>query len=164
MISILIWVPIYRTEYLCNLLNSPEQTGRYADKTPVRTMRREFTFRALWLDQKAVLIFHSRAMLLLFPVTTRPQSDLVSNIPSSNQPQKFMLRGELQSPNFLPWVERHSRKLGLRCETLHADPSKAVFKVDGQVDLIDAFEVGCLLGPYDVWVESITRGPATSDD
>lgn len=127
-------------------------------------MRLEFTFRALRSDQRAVFIFHSRAMLLLFPVATRPQSDLVSNIPSSNQPQKFMLRGELQSPNFLPWVERHSRKLGLRCETLHADASKAVFKVDGQADLIDAFEVGCLLGPYDVWVESITRGPATSDD
>lgn len=46
---------------------------------------------------------------------------------------------------------------------LHADGRKAVFKVDGQSDLIDALEVGCLLGPIDVWVETITRGPAESD-
>jgi hypothetical protein len=51
----------------------------------------------------------------------------------------------------------------LTCETLYRDAGEAVFKVNGQPDLIDALEVGCLLGPFDVWVETITRGPAQSD-
>lgn len=79
----------------------------------------------------------------------------------SNQSQQLTIRGELQSSSFLPWVERHCTRLGLTCETLYKDASEAVFKVDGQADLIDALEVGCLLGPYDVWVETITRGPAS---
>ena len=69
----------------------------------------------------------------------------------------------MQSPTFLPWVERHCKRLGLTCETLYRDADEAAFKVDGQPELIDALEVGCLLGPYDVWVETITRGPASSD-
>lgn len=78
----------------------------------------------------------------------------------SNQAQQLTIEGQLQSASFLPWVARHCRRLGLTCETLYADAGKAVFKVDGQADLIDALEVGCLLGPFDVWVETITRGPA----
>lgn len=88
----------------------------------------------------------------------------MSNVRMSNHSRLFTLQGELQSASFLPWVARHSRKLGLACETLHVDACRAVFKVDGQADLIDAFEVGCLLGPIDVWVEKITSCPATSDD
>lgn len=85
----------------------------------------------------------------------------MSDFLRSNQSQTLELVGDLQSPSFLPWVIRHSQRLGLTCEVLHSDDGKAVFKVDGQVDLIDAFEVGCLLGPFDVWVETIERRPLT---
>ena len=81
----------------------------------------------------------------------------------SNRSQLLTLRGELQSATFLPWIARYCTRLGLTCRTLQADPTEAVFEVEGQADLIDAFEVACLLGPYDVWVETITRGPASSD-
>ncbi|MEL6688863.1 MAG: hypothetical protein AAFP28_00980 [Pseudomonadota bacterium] len=36
------------------------------------------------------------------------------------------------------------------------------FVVEGQEELIDALEVGCLLGPIDVWVESVEQHPAPS--
>ncbi len=82
---------------------------------------------------------------------------------TSNRSERLIIRGELHSTTFLPWVERHCRRLGLVCETLYSDAGEAVFKVNGQPDLIDALEVGCLLGPFDVWVETITRGPTYSD-
>lgn len=81
---------------------------------------------------------------------------------SSNRTQTLIIRGELHSPSFLPWVARHSVRLGLTCETLRADASEAIFEVGGQAELIDAFEVGCLLGPFDVWVEAISRTPSQS--
>lgn len=74
------------------------------------------------------------------------------------------MRGDLQSAAFVPWVQRHGRRLGLSCEAIYVDTKTAVFKVNGQADLIDAFEVGCLLGPIDAWVETITRRPETFDN
>ncbi|MEL6682890.1 MAG: acylphosphatase [Pseudomonadota bacterium] len=80
----------------------------------------------------------------------------MATVLSPNKSKRLAIRGELQSASFLPWVERHCRRLGLICEIVYADAGEAVFKVDGQTDLIDALEVGCLLGPIDVWVETIT--------
>ena len=75
----------------------------------------------------------------------------------SNQRQRFTIRGKLESPSFLPWVDRHSYRLGLSLEHIRADAACVEIEVEGQADLIDALEVGCLLGPFDVWVESIER-------
>lgn len=77
----------------------------------------------------------------------------------SNQSQRFIIHGELASPSFLPWMERHSARLGLSCAPIHTGDVRVEVRVEGQTDLIDAFEVGCLLGPYDVWVERIERHP-----
>lgn len=81
-------------------------------------------------------------------------------LPLSNHRQRLVIEGNLASPSFLPWIERHSRRLGLRCEALKAGPERVELRVEGQTDLIDALEVGCLLGPFDVWVEKIEREPA----
>ena len=76
---------------------------------------------------------------------------------STTQSQLLTIRGRLSSAAFLPWVERHSRRLGLTCTVVRAGAQEAVFRVGGQADLIDALEVGCLLGPIDAWVDTITR-------
>lgn len=81
--------------------------------------------------------------------------------PLSNHRQHLVILGNLGSPSFLPWIERHSHRLGLRCEALTAGPARVELRVEGQADLIDALEVGCLLGPFDVWVETIERAPAS---
>ncbi|MEM9348829.1 MAG: acylphosphatase [Pseudomonadota bacterium] len=78
----------------------------------------------------------------------------------SNHRRRLVIRGKLASPTFLPWVKRHSRRLGLKCQNLHADPALVEFNVEGQTELIDALEVGCLLGPIDVWVDSVEQHPA----
>lgn len=79
----------------------------------------------------------------------------------SNTHQCFVIRGDLGSASFLPWIRRHGQRLGLACQQIHADATRVELRVEGQADLIDALEVGCLLGPFDVWVESIERTPAS---
>lgn len=81
-------------------------------------------------------------------------------MPVSNQVQRLIISGELGSASFLPWVARHSLRLGLACKPIRTSPAHAEFEVSGQPELIDALEVGCLLGPFDVWVETIERRPA----
>lgn len=80
--------------------------------------------------------------------------------PLSNHAQRFVIRGSLDSPSFLPWVARHSDRLGVTCQQVQTGPKRVELLVQGQSDLIDALEMGCLLGPFDVWVESIDRFPA----
>lgn len=79
--------------------------------------------------------------------------------PLSNRAHRFVISGDLASPSFLPWVARYSDRLGVRCQQLAAGPDRAEFLVQGQPDLVDALEMGCLLGPFDVWVESVQRHP-----
>ncbi|MEM6890653.1 MAG: acylphosphatase [Pseudomonadota bacterium] len=78
----------------------------------------------------------------------------------SNHRQSLVIRGNLASPSFLPWIERHSCRLGLTLRQIQASAATVEIEVEGQRDLIDALEVGCLLGPFDVWVASIERVPA----
>lgn len=75
----------------------------------------------------------------------------------SHLSEMLIIRGELQPASLHPWVQRYCNRLGLICEMLNADADEAVFRVTGQSELIDALEIGCLLGPIDVWVETITR-------
>ena len=111
--------------------------------------------RALSTD--LLLSHHSNA---LYDAKLSPAwSALVTAASYSNSRQCLVIRGDLASPSFLPWVKRHSHRLGVECQQIHADPARVELRVEGQADLIDALEVGCLLGPFDVWVESIERTP-----
>lgn len=71
--------------------------------------------------------------------------------------ERLTIRGNLGADSFLPWVARHAARLGLVGEIRHADAERVDIDVRGPVDLIDAMEMGCLLGPIDVWVDAIER-------
>lgn len=74
--------------------------------------------------------------------------------------ERMTIRGAVDSASFVPWIRRHAAKLGLRQEIRHADAGRIELEVAGPVELIDMLEMGCSLGPIDVWVETITRTPA----
>ena len=84
----------------------------------------------------------------------------MSVVPLSNHKQRLVIHGNLASPSFLPWIARHSARLGLEARQIQVGSARVAIEVEGQPDLIDALEVGCLLGPIDVWVSSIERMPA----
>ncbi len=76
--------------------------------------------------------------------------------------ERLTIRGRLGADSFLPWITHHAARLGLAGDIRHADAGRVDIDLRGPVDLIDAMEMGCLLGPIDVWVETIDRTPSPS--
>jgi len=71
--------------------------------------------------------------------------------------ERMTIRGELDADSFLPWIRRHASKLGLFQDIVHSGPDRIEVDLAGAPELIDMMEVGCLLGPINVWVETIDR-------
>lgn len=71
--------------------------------------------------------------------------------------ERFIIHGDLGAATFLPWVERHLRRLGLTGRLGATDARCVVLDMEGPPDLIDAMELGVSLGPIEAWVDSIDR-------
>ncbi|WP_087000993.1 acylphosphatase [Rhizobium sullae] len=73
--------------------------------------------------------------------------------------ERMTILGNLDAASFVPWIRRHAAKLGLAQAISHTGPNRIELEVAGPVELIDMMEMGCSLGPIDVWVETIHRAP-----
>ncbi|MFS8057102.1 acylphosphatase [Rhizobium sp. BR 317] len=71
--------------------------------------------------------------------------------------ERMTILGEVNSASFVPWIRRHADKLGLSQAFLHASADRIELEVAGPAELIDMLEMGCSLGPIDVWVDEIQR-------
>ncbi|URK87506.1 acylphosphatase [Rhizobium sp. RCAM05350] len=71
--------------------------------------------------------------------------------------ERMTILGDLDAASFVPWIRRHAAKLGLSQAISHASTDRIELEVEGPEELIDMMEMGCSLGPIDVWVESIER-------
>ena len=65
--------------------------------------------------------------------------------------ERMTILGDLEASSFLPWIRRHVERAVF---VVYGD-----IEVAGPVELIDMMEMGCSLGPIDVWVETIERTP-----
>ncbi|MES0001133.1 acylphosphatase [Mesorhizobium sp. M0051] len=73
--------------------------------------------------------------------------------------ERMTIRGQLQPASFVPWIMRHAAKLGLAHHVTHASTDRIELDIAGAAELIDMMEMGCSLGPIEVWVETIDRAP-----
>lgn len=71
--------------------------------------------------------------------------------------ERMTIVGDLEAASFIPWIRRHAAKLGLSEAISHSSAERLEIEVAGPVELIDMMEMGCSLGPIDVWVETIER-------
>ncbi|MCA1367004.1 MULTISPECIES: acylphosphatase [Hyphomicrobiales] len=71
--------------------------------------------------------------------------------------ERMTIRGDIDAASFVPWIRRHAAKLGLSQAVSHAGSDRIELEIAGPADLIDMMEMGCSLGPIDVWVETIDR-------
>ena len=78
--------------------------------------------------------------------------------------ERMTILGNLDTGSFQPWINRHEAKLGLEQRVHHADQARIELILSGPVELIDAMEMGCSLGPINVWVEDIQRAEAVDDN
>jgi len=76
--------------------------------------------------------------------------------------ERFFIQGRVDSDKFPPWIERHARKLGVACHIDRQDRATLEAVLTGPVELLDAMEMACLLGPFQVWVDQIERRPLNS--
>ncbi|MET3592463.1 acylphosphatase [Mesorhizobium shonense] len=77
--------------------------------------------------------------------------------------ERMTILGDVEASSFLPWIERHAAKLGLSQAICVAGPDRIELDVAGPAELIDMMEMGCSLGPIDVWVETIRRTPIDNE-
>lgn len=78
--------------------------------------------------------------------------------------EAFTIIGRFAPPDFTPWIEGHARRLGVAVRFGDPAPGALAMQVDGPPDLIDAMEMGCLLGPQKVWVDAILRQPVHTEN
>lgn len=78
--------------------------------------------------------------------------------------ERLVILGEVGAASFVPWIEKHAAKLGLGQKISHRNEDRIDLIVEGPVEMIDAMEMGCSLGPIDVWVETIERIPGSVND
>lgn len=72
--------------------------------------------------------------------------------------ERMIIRGDhLDARSFVPWIQRHAAKLGLVQKIAHTSANRIEIELAGAAELIDMMEMGCSLGPIDVWVETIDR-------
>jgi hypothetical protein len=70
---------------------------------------------------------------------------------------RLTINGTFAQPHFMGWMERHARRLGVRMVLVGSDEGEITLDLAGPSELVDAMELGCLLGPIDVWVDAIRR-------
>lgn len=78
--------------------------------------------------------------------------------------ERMTIRGNLEPASFVPWISRHAAKLGLVQRFAHTGSDRIELELSGSVELIDMMEMGCSLGPIDVWVETIDRTPVDPEN
>ncbi|OWV97965.1 acylphosphatase [Rhizobium sp. R693] len=81
----------------------------------------------------------------------------------SHLQERITILGDLEAASFIPWIRRHAAKLGLSQAISHTSAHRIELEVAGPAELIDMMEIGCSLGPIDVWVETILRTPIITD-
>lgn len=78
--------------------------------------------------------------------------------------ERMVIRGRLVPASFVPWIRRHAAKLGLVQNIAHMSSDRIEIELSGSEELIDMMEMGCSLGPIDVWVETIDRAPVEPEN
>lgn len=73
--------------------------------------------------------------------------------------ERFVILGRVGAGTFVPWIVRHAGRLGIEAAVEHHGEDRVEVRVAGPLALVDAMELGCSLGPIEVWVEGIERAP-----
>ena len=71
--------------------------------------------------------------------------------------EAFRILGDVGAVQFRGWIMHHAGKLGLNGGILTQSADCLEMRFSGPPELLDAMEVGCSLGPREVWVDRIER-------
>jgi hypothetical protein len=70
---------------------------------------------------------------------------------------RFVFKGTLQPRSFIEFAQHRAARLGLDLQLGQASTNAIAVNVSGAVELVDAFEMACSLGPFDCLVFDVVR-------
>ena len=70
---------------------------------------------------------------------------------------RFVFKGTFQPASFVEFAQHRAARLGLDLQFGQASTDAVAVNVSGAVDLVDAFEMACSLGPFDCLVFDVVR-------
>ncbi len=70
---------------------------------------------------------------------------------------RFVFKGRLRTESFVEFARHRAARLGLGVEVGQTSVDAIALNVWGPVELVDAFEMACSLGPYDCLVLDVAR-------
>ncbi len=77
-----------------------------------------------------------------------------------NEKARLVFTGHLHPDAFVEFARHRARRLDIVLQIASADDEAVNVTVEGPVDLVDAFEMACSLGPYDCLVLDVVRTTA----
>jgi len=77
---------------------------------------------------------------------------------------RFVFKGSFRTKSFVEFARHRAERLGLDVQFGQAGVAVVAMDVSGAVELVDAFEMACSLGPLDCFVLDVVRhgGVATA--
>lgn len=70
---------------------------------------------------------------------------------------RFVFKGTFQTRSFVEFAWHRAERLGLDLQFGPSSAEAIAVNVSGAVELIDAFEMACSLGPFDCFVLDVVR-------
>ncbi|WP_421853488.1 acylphosphatase [Oricola sp.] len=77
--------------------------------------------------------------------------------------ERLRFRGDVADDAFVDWIDHRVRRLGIDGRIMRRDANEIEVLAAGPVELIDAMEMACSLGPISVTVDSVEREPSGTD-
>jgi hypothetical protein len=70
---------------------------------------------------------------------------------------RFVFKGTFRPTSFVEFARHRAERLGLDVQFGQASTEAVALNVSGAVELVDAFEMACSLGPFDCFVFDVVR-------
>jgi len=70
---------------------------------------------------------------------------------------RFVFKGSFRTKSFVEFARHRAERLGLDVQFGQANVEAIAVNVSGAVELVDAFEMACSLGPLDCFVLDVVR-------
>jgi hypothetical protein len=70
---------------------------------------------------------------------------------------RFVFRGTFRTKSFIEFARHRAERLGLELQFGPSNAEAVAVNVSGSVELVDAFEIACSLGPFDCFVLDVVR-------
>jgi hypothetical protein len=75
----------------------------------------------------------------------------------THESARFVFKGRFQTQSFVEFARHRAERLGLDVQFGQASAEAVALNVSGAIEMVDALEMACSLGPFDCLVFDVVR-------